>query len=994
MFLVTQLSHWEQHLIDPDGNDLGEVIVANNGDILNAGNNGYLFNVTEIGDDQLQWLEIRQTEVVGTFLSEAPTGNIPVGELEPGSYTIEEIVPPLGYALQENPHERIQSFDIPREGEYEVSIVFANKPYPGVTILKFDEKTGLPLNGAEFSIKINGNIAWQGIVQNGMFTLPASYIPPDFAGGWFEATELAAPYGYEIKTESQSAYIEPGGSYQFKFDNRQRPSLQIVKRNALTGLPVAGAVFEIWSEDGHFIGDTAATNGLGETNVIYNLSADTVYRVQEKSVPYGYILDTTPKYVRLEWGGDGPKKLEFSNYPMPGLMIIKRDEQTKAPLDGAIFSVAEKGGKVVWTGPTENGVIYKEALLRLPEGWYTITEVSAPDHYLITEKSQDVYLSADMLEPVSVTFLNRPKPTLTIQKYDTSGKPLAGAVFRVWETEGSSFDETRPTDENGQIVITDLEERIYSVQEISAPNVGGTEYIADAERREILLDSYKPNKLVFFNQKKPTLTVVKLDELTDNPIAGASFQLRKTEGEKVGDKQVTDANGRITWTNLDPGIYTLEEIDEPYGYFKDPERREILLAGDEDKTLEFFNRPRPVLRIFKTDAVTDEAIQGVKFKVQKAEGATIGEFSTDADGMIELSPATGYLLEEAIYTVTEITPPNEYLLSDNPVKQAMLKWYEPTDFRFENLRKPTLIFIKTNALTTRGITGATYKVEYESATGGITSLGTYKTKCGLIVIPHVLPGWYILTETIPAAGYSLPTNPVHRLHLAPGENGYTYDETHEDLYVDERTNPANGSRGSCGDWCGYLCSKLCGGSCGVAAGFENIKIYNGYGELLGTGTTVIPAPPDIIAPSLTAGNVIRVSDTSATVQFYTNEAGRYYYTVASDGATAPTISTSGSGTSCAVGWTTLTLTVSSGARDFYVKVKDAAGNVSGALKIDIPAYVSPTPPPAAPPEEPTAPEDPEPPEEPVPPSEPASQGGIIYLNPEFSYIKVIFGTSD
>jgi hypothetical protein len=198
--------------------------------------------------------------------------------------------------------------------------------------------------------------------------------------------------------------------------------------------------------------------------------------------------------------------------------------------------------------------------------------------------------------------------------------------------------------------------------------------------------------------------------------------------------------------------------------------------------------------------------------------------------------------------VTEITPPANYLLDANPVKDALLKWYEPTELVYENLLKPTLIFIKTDGMSGRGISGVTYRIQHETAGGGLVTLGSYVTKCGLIVIPQVTPGWYVLTETAPASGYSLPTNPVTRLFLSPGENSYTYAQTQNDLYIDQRTNPNSGSRSACGDWCGYLCSVLCAGNCGNPgggtmatenpnSGFGNIVITNSNGVPLGSSTT-------------------------------------------------------------------------------------------------------------------------------------------------------------
>lgn len=101
---------------------------------------------------------------------------------------------------------------------------------------------------------------------------------------------------------------------------------------------------------------------------------------------------------------------------------------------------------------------------------------------------------------------------------------------------------------------------------------------------------------------------------------------------------------------------------------------------------------------------------------------------------------------------------------------------------------------------------------------------------------------------------------------------------------------------------------------------------------------------DTTAPTLTAGTVSRTSDTAGTVKFTSNEVGQYYYAVVADGAGEPTIVTTGVGTSCTTSETTITnpTGLTAGAKDIYIKVKDAAGNVSNALKIDIAAYVAPS----------------------------------------------------
>jgi hypothetical protein len=248
-----------------------------------------------------------------------------------------------------------------------------------------------------------------------------------------------------------------------------------------------------------------------------------------------------------------------------------------------------------------------------------------------------------------------------------------------------------------------------------------------------------------------------------------------------------------------------------------------------------------------------------------------------------------------------------------------------------------------------------------------------------------MPGWYILTETSPAPGYSLPTNPIQRVHLAPGENSYTYAQTREDLYVDARTNPNSGSKGICGDRCGYLCSTLCAGNCGNAGGgtmaggsgnpFGNMTITNGKGEPLGGGTGGT-SQTDTTAPALAAGEVNRKGNYSATVGFTSSEAGKYYAAYTASGGAVPGISTLGAGTACSAGLNTITVSLTSGAKDLYIKVKDAAGNVSDALKIAIPAYnaATPTPEPTAEPETPVS-----------------SSGGVIWLNPDFASITITIG---
>ncbi|MEA4805517.1 MAG: hypothetical protein VB113_06445, partial [Acetobacterium wieringae] len=94
-------------------------------------------------------------------------------------------------------------------------------------------------------------------------------------------------------------------------------------------------------------------------------------------------------------------------------------------------------------------------------------------------------------------------------------------------------------------------------------------------------------------------------------------------------------------------------------------------------------------------------------------------------------------------------------------------------------------------------------------------------------------------------------------------------------------------------------------------------------------------------PVVTPGVANRTSDTAATVKFTSNEAGKYYIAVVAKDAGTPTLDTTGTGADCTTAEATASVTLTAGAKDVYVVVKDAAGNVSDAVKIAVAAYVAP-----------------------------------------------------
>ena len=134
---------------------------------------------------------------------------------------------------------------------------------------------------------------------------------------------------------------------------------------------------------------------------------------------------------------------------------------------------------------------------------------------------------------------------------------------------------------------------------------------------------------------------------------------------------------------------------------------------------------------------------------------------------------------------------------------------------------------------------------------------------------------------------------------------------------------------------------------GVSLG-ENTKLYVFNEQYNGDKMTDYASPLreissptlDETAPKLSNGSATRDSETTATVKFTSDEAGTYYYAVVeSDGDAPADLTTIGTSGTCVTGTNTISVTGLSGlgAKDIYIVVKDAAGNVSQPLKITIPA---------------------------------------------------------
>ena len=443
-------------------------------------------------------------------------------------------------------------------------------------------------------------------------------------------------------------------------------------------------------------------------------------------------------------------------------LVVKKVDATNPTkgLAGARFHVESTNGsfsKDIVTG-TDGTYTFSP----LDAGTYAVTETAAPNGYEIDNAGPEyVVLPNNGSSTVTITFTDTPTVTATgkIRKVDADDptRGLAGAVIKITGVD-NNFTGTYTTGAGGALTDVPWDTMpigSYVVEEVTPPNGYSLSKDAGKVRQEFYWDGKTDVSLVFENDAKVKIQLIKLND-ANSPLPGAVFHVLR-DGQLIGT-EVTDASGRITVPNVTEGMYAFVEVSAPAPYAKltapvCAHVDQATVNGGGTVTVTAKDLKLPNLTIQKLDKQTKQPIPGTVFEIKGIHYGYHQDVTTGPDGKAILTA-----IPVDSYEVKETSVPDPYVVGGETIQTIYLGPGDDQNLVFENLKMPRLTVTKIDAEDSKPIPGTVFTVE------GIDSdfSADWTTGEDGTVTDRVAPGSYKITEKSVPASYYLPSKNADR----------------------------------------------------------------------------------------------------------------------------------------------------------------------------------------------------------------------------------------
>lgn len=284
-----------------------------------------------------------------------------------------------------------------------------------------------------------------------------------------------------------------------------------------------------------------------------------------------------------------------------------------------------------------------------------------------------------------------------------------------------------------------------------------------------------------------TISVHKTDE-NGKPLAGAKFKVTMADHPEYSFLiNPTDENGNAKMNmGLPYGKYILTEIEFPEGYTYSGQKEYTVEICDETQfvTLRAVNKLKSSkLTVIKVDSETGQTVKGVMgFKLKNTKTGEESEvYYTDENGFLTLPSEITY----GNYELTEVVPPNGYVLNTTPVSfgidgntpEVVIRLSDkPEKGKISVLKRGEMFSSVTEedgkytpVYSEKGLTGAEFEVS--AAEDIYTADGTLRISKGALAdtlvtdesgeaeSKELYPGKYLLREISAPEGYILNAEP-------------------------------------------------------------------------------------------------------------------------------------------------------------------------------------------------------------------------------------------
>ena len=657
------------------------------------------------------------------FYTEAETGAdgaVTVEVPAAGIYSITEIVPPVGYTLDPNTY----TVEVTGHTAVGAEVAFTARNYKTrVKLNKVDEK-GIQLEGAEFSIfDAEGKQPAKFTQEGSVYTYSESGSVTEIAAGYAEIVGL--PVGDYILRENKAPanYVSLEDirfrvradmydtALELTAENLPHEKGVAVLKESPDGTRLRGAVFTLYKADDSVV-KTVTTDNAGVAHFT-GLNPGSYY-IKETKAPEGYkpldkrfdfIIDANGDLRGDGFSGDGLYTLTVENSPLEYGFKVKKvsANDEKLVLPGAEFRVL--GGGLDRTYTTKADGLTEQ--ITLPVGEYTLTEMKAPDGYVIagtgrhiSVRADGIYLDGDKLTGTpEITVQNAPGSfKLKLVKVDAdTNQPLANVAFILKGKDGGTHSLITGSD--GTTDTISLAPGKYTLSEVAAADgyaiplngwgftvTEGTVQQVTEIINEVAKWDFKGGLLTLTLKNSRIyggLTIEKTDGKDGSGLAGAEFTITGSDGipltfikkggryeaatgEGASSTIATDANGTAHITGLKFGNYAVTETKAPEGYVMNGDRHSIAISRQQTEvTLRLKNDKA----MYKVTAIKQDAgengklLVGAEFMLYSMEGAVVAKAVTGYDG------TAVFEVPEGNYKLVETRAPAGYQLSGDFVRE-------------------------------------------------------------------------------------------------------------------------------------------------------------------------------------------------------------------------------------------------------------------------------------------------------------------------------------